>query len=67
MSGSQMKYHTFTLEQLEEVDEDMAGYCLACGAWRDGCEPDARKYDCEECNEPMVYGAGEIAIMGLMK
>lgn len=39
------------------------GFCLACGAEREGCEPDARKYPCEECGENMVYGAEEVMIM----
>ena len=41
------------------------GLCLACGALRDCCEPDARRYRCEECNENQVYGANEIMMMGL--
>lgn len=57
----------FTVEQLQEADDEMAGYCIACGAWRDGCEPDARKYECDQCELKMVYGAGEIGIMGLFK
>ena len=56
----------FDLEEIEAADQDMAGFCIACGAYRDGYEPDAREYECEECGESKVYGAGEIAIMGLM-
>jgi len=41
------------------------GFCLACGASR-MAEPDARRYPCEECGEEMVYGAQELAIMGLI-
>lgn len=36
------------------------GICLACGEERDGCEPDAREYTCDNCNESQVYGAEEI-------
>lgn len=61
------KYHHFTLEELEEADEAGAGYCISCGAWRDGCEPDACNYECEECGESMVFGASELAIMGYVK
>jgi len=39
-----------------------AGFCLACGADADGCEPDARGYECEVCGEPTVYGAEEVLI-----
>lgn len=40
------------------------GFCLACGADRDGCEPDARGYTCESCGKPEVYGAEEV-LLGL--
>jgi hypothetical protein len=59
------KYRTFTLAQIEEADATECGLCLACGALRDCCEPDARRYRCEECNENQVYGANEIMMMGL--
>lgn len=54
----------FTLEDLEQASENMSGFCLACGAARDGCEPDARKYNCESCGNDLVYGAEEILLMG---
>jgi hypothetical protein len=28
---------------------DDPGFCLACGARAEGCEPDARQYECESC------------------
>ena len=40
------------------------GFCVACGAETDGCEPDARNYKCEECGKRQVFGAEEIMIMG---
>lgn len=40
------------------------GFCIKCGAYTDGVEPDARKYKCEECNENEVYGAEELLLMG---
>jgi hypothetical protein len=54
----------FTLEQITEGMRDNLGYCLACGAACECCEPDARRYDCEECGEPKVYGAEELLRMG---
>jgi hypothetical protein len=39
------------------------GFCLACGADADGCEPDARNYTCTECGEDEVFGAEEIVMM----
>tara|TARA_R110000824_G_scaffold95476_1_gene229602 strand:- start:74 stop:253 length:180 start_codon:yes stop_codon:yes gene_type:complete len=43
---------------------DNIGFCIACGAEHYGCEPDARKYECEECGDYQVYGAQELVIMG---
>ena len=39
------------------------GFCLACGAEKDGVEPDARQYECENCGAMKVYGAEELLIM----
>ena len=41
---------------------DNPGFCIACGAETDGCEPDARGYECDDCGEPKVYGAEELLI-----
>jgi hypothetical protein len=41
---------------------DNPGFCLACGAEADGCEPYAEQYLCESCGEAAVYGAAEILI-----
>jgi hypothetical protein len=41
---------------------DNPGFCLACGNEQGGCEPDARRYECEACGEPRVYGAEELLI-----
>ena len=43
---------------------DNPGFCLLCGEDADGCEPDARKYECEACGERGVYGADEVLLMG---
>lgn len=43
--------------------DDCLGFCLACGAEAYGVEPDARKYECEECGERKVYGAEELLTM----
>ena len=55
---------TMTQEELESADSDYIGFCVNCGAEREGCEPDARRYECEECGENRVYGASELFIMG---
>ena len=48
------------------TNDENIGFCIECGAERESCEPDARKYQCEECGECAVYGAQEILIMGLI-
>ncbi len=59
--------HKFTIRQLERADQEGNGFCRACGAEAYGVEPDARRYECETCGKNQVYGAGELAIMGLVK
>jgi hypothetical protein len=39
-----------------------AGFCTACGEERDGCEPDARNYPCDNCGKRKVFGALELLI-----
>lgn len=41
-----------------------AGFCRACGHEQDGCEPDARNYECECCGEHEIFGASELLLMG---
>jgi hypothetical protein len=57
----------FTLEEIEEASELMQGFCVACGAVRECCEPDARRYECEDCGKRDVYGADEILVMDLVR
>lgn len=61
-----MKPRTFrmTQEEYEDATEGYEGRCLACGAARGSCEPDARRYPCEECGAAQVYGLEELLIMG---
>ena len=55
-----------TVRRVEEACDrrlrslDNPGFCLVCGSDCEGCEPDARGYECEACGEPAVYGAEEI-------
>jgi hypothetical protein len=39
---------------------DNPGFCIACGVDVEGVEPDARRYECESCGEPRVYGAQQL-------
>ncbi len=43
--------------------DDYIGLCVACGAERYNCEPDARQYLCHECHDFTVYGAEELLVM----
>ena len=52
------------LQQIMEGDTN-EGFCLACGARAHGIEPDARRYTCDACQAPKVYGAEELLLMGL--
>jgi hypothetical protein len=38
---------------------------MACGEEAEGCEPDARGYKCEHCNQAAVFGAEEALIAGM--
>ena len=58
------RYRTFTLAQIEEASDLQAGFCLACGAMQECCEPDARKYRCDNCGKSEVYGTEELLLMG---
>jgi hypothetical protein len=51
-----------TVEQVVAACErdDYTGICLVCGEEQGGCEPDARKYRCENCDALAVYGAEEL-------
>lgn len=56
-----------TFSRLEEAilaSEEM-GFCIACGAERDGVEPDAEKYRCDECGTSSVYGADQLILLEL--
>lgn len=57
---------TFRMTEEEYADgaEGNEGRCLACGAARGECEPDARGYPCEECGAALVYGLEELMMMG---
>ena len=60
---------SLTIERVMDAAEremtglDNPGFCLACGNEQEGCEPDARRYECEACGERQVYGAAELVVM----
>ena len=53
-----------TEDQFRQFDEDSYGICVACGFEQDGCEPDARNYECHDCGEESVFGVSELLISG---
>jgi hypothetical protein len=65
-----MRIHeTIVLDRVTEAVErahtslDNPGFCIACGGEAEDIEPDARRYECEICGEPGVYGAEELLLM----
>jgi len=64
-------HKSITLDRVMEAVEranktlDNPGFCVACGEEQEGCEPDARCYECDSCGKRAVYGAEEILI-GMM-
>ena len=54
-----------SLEEAQELDENMDGFCLACGNTQ-SAEPDAVRYECETCGEKKVFGASELILMNLV-
>ena len=55
-------HESITLDRIIDAiaSGDYVGLCTACGSERDGCEPDAEGYMCEQCAEPAVYGAEQL-------
>ena len=53
-----------TIDQIINAVEsdDYIGICISCGFEQEGVEPDARKYECESCGKPKVYGAEELML-----
>lgn len=66
------KHKSVTINRVLEAVErqatglDNPGFCLACGKEQDGCEPDARGYECESCGTKAVFGAEELLCMGVV-
>ena len=58
---------SFTIEQVIEADINNGGFCIDCGEEAYNIEPDAKNYECESCGQRQVFGASEIAIMGLVE
>ena len=50
-----------------ELNENYGGFCIECRDEAYGVEPDARRYPCESCGAPAVYGVEELLIRGLIE
>jgi len=62
-----MKMHSsVTVDRVAKAAEESLfgtgspGICVACGDDREGCEPDARNYECYSCGKRAVFGAEEL-------
>jgi predicted RNA-binding Zn-ribbon protein involved in translation (DUF1610 family) len=63
-SNRQPKRRLPSVRAIQRRLETYEGYCIDCGDWtRDGCEPDAREYECPDCGGQTVYGAEELLFM----
>ena len=69
MTQEKIKHVQIDYDRLEDAVKrqmfglDNPGFCLACGEEQEGCEPDARKYECDVCRRHEVYGASEVLLM----
>ena len=53
------------VELVHENSEGLSnwGICGSCGHEQEGCEPDARNYECDSCGKNTVFGAEEALFM----
>ena len=69
MASPKPRHPTVTAERVMELCQrrmtslDNPGICFACGEEAEGVEPDARRYICEACGEPRVYGCEDAMLM----
>ena len=53
---------------LEAIEADeYIGFCLHCGSEHYGIEPDAERYECDDCGQAKVYGAEQCLLIGATK
>lgn len=65
-SGLQLFRPVMNEADYASESEDGGGFCLGCGEFCGSVEPDARRYTCEGCGEPRVYGLEELLMRGLL-
>lgn len=42
---------------------DNPGFCLICGCYHEGIDPDAENYPCEACGAEQVFGADTMLLV----
>lgn len=57
------KKFVMTESEFYSYEDSSTGLCVDCGAERECCEPDARRYRCDECGAKKVYGVPELLCM----
>jgi hypothetical protein len=60
------KLYKPSIENVMALSSEGMGFCLACASDAEGFEPDARRGLCPSCGARKVYGAEELALMGLV-
>ncbi len=65
-NGETLLKPVLTEEEYRSFQNEYAGFCLACGETVYNVEPDARRYVCESCSRPKVYGFEELLLMNLI-
>lgn len=58
---------SITEEEYHSLCSDYGGFCLSCKEEAFNVEPDARKYECDNCGEKEVYGIEELLFMGKLE
>ena len=56
-----------TEDEMYAVNASEEGFCLGCGSTQGCVEPYARRYECESCEEHLVFGFQELLLMGLVR
>jgi len=64
-TGLTQRLQAFTTLQRAILADEGTGFCLACGKSQTYVEPDAKRYRCVSCDQPKVYGAEQLLLMGL--
>lgn len=58
LEPDQINTHECSQEDLEDWMQNNMGYCVVCGQFtRESVEPDAKEYECPQCENKTVFGA----------